>query len=229
MNYKYVYTQPSKLRALKHDDLGFSDVLCHAKKGEEVAGHKYVSREFKNGRWIYNYGDEDDAPKTSKTAIQVLNQISKIDAIQDESISDIVDDETYYAGTRSLGEIIENDEYDDYKKAEEYYKNTVEELRYYKHFLNNGNDKWIKQVAGKEYSPKDYTQLIVNYTYAKKNLKDSYDKLKKSCEKRFGEIPDHYISSFSSEYYDYLTKNINGILDAQDSNMVSVSTVKKKK
>lgn len=56
MNYKYVYIQPSKLRALKHDDLGFSDTLCHAKKGEEVAGHKYTSREWKNGAWQYIYG-----------------------------------------------------------------------------------------------------------------------------------------------------------------------------
>jgi len=68
MNYKYVYTQPSKLRALKHDDLGFSDTLCHAKKGEEVAGHKYTSREWKNGSWVYNYGDEGSADKQKDTS-----------------------------------------------------------------------------------------------------------------------------------------------------------------
>lgn len=230
MNYKYVYAQPSKLRALKHDDLGFSDTLCHAKKGEEVANHKYVSREFKDGRWVYVYKDEanDHDIKDNNKQVQVLNQISKIDAIQDESKDDIVNDKTYYDGTISLGEIMKNDEYNNYKNAEEYYENAVKELNRYKYFLDNGNDEWSKQVIGKEYSQKDYVQLMVNYTYAKKNLKDSYDKLKKSCEKRFGEIPDHAITSYTSEYYDYLQRKINGVLDTQDSNMVSVSTNKKK-
>lgn len=39
-----------------------SDSLSHAAKGEKVRGHKYLTREFKNGRWMYTY----DVPKNNK-------------------------------------------------------------------------------------------------------------------------------------------------------------------
>jgi len=88
MNYKYVYTQPSKLRALKHDDLGFSDTLCHAKKGEEVAGHKYTSREWKNGSWQYIY-DHTFGRRKKKEDLQ--NKIDYYDYLINRTLQDKID------------------------------------------------------------------------------------------------------------------------------------------
>ena len=222
---------PNYIKALQHDDLGLENSLSHAKKGEERPNHKYMSREWKNGRWEYVYKDQNDGRgvAVNDKQVQVLNQISKIDNIQKEKTTDIVDDNKYFDGTISLGKIMDNDDYNNYKKAKEYYDKVVKDLKNYKTFLNEGNSEYLKKVSGKEYSPRDYVQLMANYTYAKRNLKDSYDKLQKSCEKRFGEIPDHSISSFSDEYYDYVRKNMNGILDAQDSNMISMTTNRKNK
>lgn len=36
----------------------FGSSLMHSKKGEERPNHKYTSREWKNGSWVYNYGDK---------------------------------------------------------------------------------------------------------------------------------------------------------------------------
>lgn len=52
---KYLYSEPNRIKSLQHDDLGFSDSLSHTRKGEEVAGHKYISRKWINGKWQYIY------------------------------------------------------------------------------------------------------------------------------------------------------------------------------
>ena len=53
------------------------DYLMHAKKGEEMPDHKYTSREWKNGSWVYNYGEQQKS-KNEKKIKEIDEEIDKL-------------------------------------------------------------------------------------------------------------------------------------------------------
>lgn len=80
---------PNQIKALQHDDLGFSDSLQHDyTTGKERKGHKYISREWKNGGWVYTYADKD-AP------------VNRQDHTGQYAINDPKNPDTKYDGNRS--------------------------------------------------------------------------------------------------------------------------------
>ena len=53
-----------------------SEYLMHAKKGGARKDHKYIKREWKNGRWVYYYAD--DLKKQSESNDKTIHYSNKI-------------------------------------------------------------------------------------------------------------------------------------------------------
>lgn len=100
----------------------YGESLQHWGKGKEAKDHKYVSREYKNGKWIYNYGNR------SKIGDVINNITSKIADKTSEVYDSIGFDDKRHRDEAK--KIYEEDKANADKKKEIYekYKYTDKEL-----------------------------------------------------------------------------------------------------
>jgi len=88
----YYYNAPESIQSLQHDLFSDSDNLSHAAKGEEMANHKYSTREWVNGKWVYKYGEESKSNKKISDDVKVpSDNIQKTDKFQERNINNIID------------------------------------------------------------------------------------------------------------------------------------------
>lgn len=143
----------------------YSDELCHGIRGWIKSGHKYIKREWHNGRWRYWYRQKPTTPKLSDPNGKVITE----NIIQEE----IIPEETISENKIHENVITEN------KKVE----NTKPERKRLTRELKNGH--WTYQYSTKpDTSLKETIRRVSGQTakeYANAKIRD-YNRAKENSE-----------------------------------------------
>lgn len=117
----------------------YSDELCHWAKGSTTKNHKYIKREWKNGRWRYYYSKTPD-----KSLGGTIRRISGLDA---RGYADQA--RRQYETKKMLSDTYERFSYSKDPLVQKYRKRFINETNQAKAEADNAARQYEKSLLGK--------------------------------------------------------------------------------
>lgn len=158
-----------------------SDYLIHSAKGTswEKAGHKYVWKKKKNGKWVYYYGKKEGGGFEGYSTESSLDAINNAYENTAREITELKRAEQYSSGKEK--EFIEKEIEKKEKQLTRitYDKNSyIRDMKYYTTF----KDTCSKSIeVGKK-----VLNSVKNIKYLPEKIKKQYEKANKSYEDKYG-------------------------------------------